>query len=524
MTGFSPTARQRPTHPFPDVDPRDAATLVLLGHDLRAALSDVIGGLRLVAPDTLDPLTRVQIERVRASAEVLARLLEQGLTVMLGEAEAAQTANLNLRRFLTDVDLRWSGRALETGVGFALHQAADLPPRLQIDRVALDRVLSNLLGNAFKYCERGRVVCEVAMRHDGWVGFVVSDDGPGFPLAILDRQTPFYSRPEGMTKPGSGMGLHIAADLTRRMGGRLTLGNLAAGGAEARVDLPVTGVDELDPEATEIEPILAGKRVLIADDNPTSQAILGHFATRLGAEIVVVGDGVETMGRLEREAFDLLIVDVEMPRLSGLDVIRCLRRMPGSVARMPVIAVTAYMMRSNRPAILAAGANDMLSKPLQCPQVFADVVRGVLPPQADPGPRGGTEGMVPGGLGVPGPDEPAALDETCLPRLLHLTGPETGRDLLDRLMSDLSGVERGLVQAGPLPDWDAIRTHSHVLISLAGAVGGQRMQAEAEALNQLAQRMYRHALAGQMHSVLTQLDAMIQFVTQVRDHHRLQTK
>lgn len=495
---------------LPAVDPQDEAALALLGHDLRAALSDVIGGLRLIEPERLDVLTRVQIERVRASGEVLARLLEQGLTVMLGEAEPATADTINLRRFLTDLDLRWSGRAAELGCGFAMKLRDELPARVRLDRVALDRILSNLIGNALKYCDHGRVVCDVGVQLNGWLCFVVRDDGPGFPEAVLTRQLPFRTRPAGMTQPGTGMGLHIAADLTRRIGGRLMLRNLSPDGAEARMELPLVIVDSPDVPETGGEPLLLGKRVLIADDNLTSQTILSRFVGNLGAEVVVVADGVETVGLLEREVFDLLIVDVEMPRLSGLDVIRCLRGMPGPTARMPVIAVTAYVLRSNRTAILAAGADEMLSKPLLCPHVLSDAVRrafevhheDTLPKQPPRAPLAPT------------------MDDGRLQRLLVMAGPDVADELLDRLLVDLSDVERGLIQASAALDWQGIREHSHVLISLAGTVGGVRLQLRAEELNQLAHKQDRSPLPGLLHEVLTLLDRLIQYVSQVRDDHR----
>jgi len=513
MTRSVPPSGTGHSHALPEGDPRDQGLLALLGHDLRAALSDVIGGLRLIAPDTLDPATRVQFERVRASGEVLARLLEQGLAVILGEAGPPPSEVINLRRFLTDLDLRWSGRALEMGIGFDLRPTEDLPVMIRVDRVALDRVLSNLLGNAFKYAGRGQVVCEVALLAEDRLGFAVRDNGPGFPASLVGRAVPPQARPAGMAKPGSGMGLRIAADLTRAMGGRMALRNLVPTGAEARVDLPITPIDvpdaaDLDDGGIAQDPFLSGKRVLIADDNATSQMILSRFTTNLGAEVVVVGDGVETVGRLERESFDLLIVDVEMPRLSGLDVIRRLRAMPGAVARMPVVAVTAYMLRANRQAVMAAGADDMLSKPLLCPHAFAAVVRDVM--QGTPGATATRPGQVSTATSP-------AMDESRLYKLLDLAGPETGRDLLDRLLIDLSGVERGLVHAGTARDWEAIRDHTHVLISLAGAVGGVRLQHEAEALNHLAHDGDSAALGQRMHDTLTLLDLLIHFVSQVRD-------
>lgn len=508
MTDFVLSHPAEPSPYGPEADPRGAATLALFGHDLRAALSDVVGGLRLVDPAPMDALTRAQVDRVRVAAEVLARLLDHGLAVMLGQAPVVRPAHLDLQSFLIDLDLRWSGRAQEKGLTFLVQRDPDLPAGLALDRVALDRVLSNLLGNAFKSCDRGRVVCSAGLCPDGGLRLTVRDDGPGFPDGVLQRPLPDPRCAETGVARGSGMGLHIAADMTRRLGGKLTLRNLDPFGAEAQVDLPLAAWPQCEPRPAETGAALVGKRVLIADDNPTSQTILARLVTDLGAEVMAVGDGIEAMERVARDRFDLLFIDMQMPRMSGMEVIACLRNLPGTAARLPVIAVTAHALASHRRAILAAGANDMLTKPLLSPHAFAIVVRGVLNPASSPLPA---RPLLPTARPAPAP-----LDRHLLGHLLDMAGPETGRDLLDRLINDLGGVQRGLVQASARPDWEAIRRHSHVLISLAGAVGGLRMGTEAEALNLIGQSMDRVALDGLLSGLLTHLDTMIDAVRQAR--------
>lgn len=510
MNPVFPLRQTTSSFALPEVDPRDEAALALLGHDLRATLSDVLGGLRLIDPAELSAVARLQFERVRASGELLARLLEQGLTVMLGEAEQAPPQDVFLRRFLTDIDLRWSGRASEKGLGFALMLGADLPAWLRIDRVGLERILSNIIGNAIKYCDYGEVSCHVTPGADGGLCFVVRDEGPGFPPAALTGGQPFHRRPAGMTKPGSGMGLHIAIALSDRMGGKLTLRNLDGRGAEVQLSLPASastggrGAGHADDEAHlgagPPERILLGKRVLVADDNPTSQAILAGFAAGLGAEVVVVADGVEALGRLECESFDLLVADIEMPRLSGLHVIRALRSMAGPMARLPIIAVTAYFLRSNRDAIMAAGANATLTKPLLCQNLFAAEVRAIFTPDA-------TSAVY----------APLPASEDRLACLLKMAGPDVAADLLARLVDDLHHVERGLVQAGTGPDWQGLCDQSHVLISLAGAVGAVPLQTRAEALNTLAQRADPTGLSSALTGVLALLDPLIQHIIRIRD-------
>lgn len=496
-------------HALPDADPSDGARLALFGHDLRAALSDVVDGLRLIDPTGFDTLTRAQVDRVRVSAEGLARLLDRGLGELLGEGLALQVEYLDLQRFLTDIDLRWSGSGLASGTGFVLQRAADLPASLSVDRVTLDRVVSNLIGNAFKYAARGRVSVDVMMRADGGLRLVVRDDGPGFPLRVLDGPPVLRGHPgRSGTGPQSGLGLPIVADLLLRIGGQLTLHNRAVGGAEAVVDLP-PGLSE--PEVLHEDTAsaqLKGRRVLVADDNPTSQSIAAGLLRALGAEVVSVSDGVDARERLEAEVFDLLLVDVQMPRLSGLDVIRALRKLPGAAGRVPVIAVTAYGLPSDRRALLAVGADDVLTKPLLCPQAVAGAIRKAMARSVPIDPPA-TVHLCPA----------AVFEADRLQRLLDMAGPETGRDLLDRLVSDLGVVHHGLTTAADEPDWQAIRGHSHVLISLAGAVGGFKLSSGAEALNLLAQRTDGTALDALLPGVLVELEALIAGIEQARRAH-----
>jgi len=493
---FKPPAAQS----APPVQHR--AALALLGHDLRAALSDVIGGLRLIGPEALIGLDRMQFERVRASGEVLARLLEQGLQVMLGEADCVtdEPQNLQVARFLGDLSQRWAGRAQEKGLTFVLAQAPDLPAVVRVDRVALDRVLSNIIGNAIKFSDLGTVACHVDLRPDGALCFVVTDDGPGFSDHALQHLFTLQGRPDGARKPGSGMGLHIAKDLTHRMGGEVSVRNRTLGGAAVEVMVPVSGGTATDPAHQTGLPDLSQVRVLLAEDSPTQQLLLSRMLVLMGAEVEVVGDGVEAVGRLERERFDLALIDVEMPRLSGLDVIRALRAMPMPVAQMPVIAVTAYVLRANRAAILSAGADTIVSKPVHCPLALGRALESAL--ARAPAIRA----VTPARHALPD------LEEGRFERLLEIAGAEVAPELVARLLDDLQTVEGALVQAMTGPDWLALRAQSHVLVALAGAVGACTLQTQAETMNRLSYVQDKAGLTALAADLMTGLDGLIHFL------------
>jgi CheY-like chemotaxis protein len=478
-----------------------SARLALLGHDLRAAVSDIIGGLRLVPQASLDPEVQVQLERVRASGEVLARLMEEALAQMLGEDEFAAThpANVQLARLLYDVEMRWSGRAREKGLGFELTVAPDVPAVLTIDRLALERVLANTLSNAMNHSDTGTVRLDVDLAPSGALRMAVSDQGPGFSAAAMARLFEFGGRPDGASKPGQGLGMHITRAMTGRLGGTISVQNRPEGGARVTLELPPECWTMTEATADPVAlPDLTGLKVLVAEDNATNQLIIGRMLKRLGAYAEFAADGVEAAARLAREDFDLGLVDVEMPRLSGLDVIRGLRAGAGRNRTLPVIAVTAYVLRANRDAIHAAGADAILGKPLAGIETFGSTIARLLDRR-----RAGA------GVGADPRRKPASQS---LERLLAAAGPDCARELLDRLCSDLRGAERDLVTGLAQGIAARVRACTHVIAALAGAVGAETLHARASALNLAAGRGEQELFPVLGRETLAGLDRLITHV------------
>jgi CheY-like chemotaxis protein/HPt (histidine-containing phosphotransfer) domain-containing protein/anti-sigma regulatory factor (Ser/Thr protein kinase) len=478
---------------LPILDPRDAPTLSLLGHDLRAALSEVIGGLRLVETAGMDGENRLKIARTRAAGEALSLLLEQALSIMLGENDPTDTLPglLQTDRLLDSICLRWEGRAREKGLDFQL-EAVGLPPQLRVDGALMERVLANLLGNALKFAGTGCVTCRISVVGNH-LAIAVRDEGPGFAENALPRLFQVNSRPKNAAKPGTGLGLHIVRDMVDRAGGRIVARNRPEGGAEVSIDLPLPG----PPQPTLATRDLSRCRVLVADDNATSRAILRQHLCQMGAEVIIAADGVEAVGRLERESFDLALIDIEMPRMGGLEVIRYLRATPGLLSKLPVLAITAHTGQAMQDAIRAAGADAVLSKPVICPLALASAIAKAM-----------------GALGLPD------IDPTVFDRLLAMAGPQTAAELVDRFLEDLQAAERHLTAARHGPNWASIRAQTHVLIALAGTAGAHQLQGRAEQLNQLAHSdtHKRDDLTPLFDETLQGLQAMILFVAGKKRH------
>ena len=475
----------------------DAQTVALLGHDLRAALSEVIGGLRLIDADRLPPEPRAHIARTHAASEALALLLEQALALLLETPpnQATLPQGLQTEQLLHSLLLRWTARAEEHGLSFQL-DAKGLPADLALEPAVLERILSNLLNNALKYADAGCIRCQLRITADHQLQIIVQDQGKGFAPATLSRLYTCYNRDETASKPGTGMGLHIVWEIVAQAGGQITAANHAGGGAEVVVHLPLSRPPAPPPPTTPAP--LQNRHLLIADDSETSRLLLTKLLTSQGAQVTAASDGLQALDQLNRTHFDALLVDIEMPQMSGLEVIRHIRSQPGPRARLPILAITAYQLRANKAAILATGADGLLCKPVLDAQNLAEVLgqvlrRNVAPAYAAP------------------QVEPSQFQE-----LLQMAGPQMAAELLYHLQKDLRAAERGLLSAAHGPDWLEVRRQTHVIIALAGTAGAPSLYKLAQDLNALAHqplpdRGTFHTLLPQ---ALEQLDMLIHFIDQ----------
>ncbi|PTW49533.1 histidine kinase/DNA gyrase B/HSP90-like ATPase [Rhodovulum kholense] len=449
----------------------------MLGHDMRAAISDILGGLSLADLGPLDADSRLQLKRVQSAAEQLARLTDETVALMSGdEVDRAEVpVHTQLRPFLDRIASRWRAHADEHGLSFALDADGDLPGIVGTDPAALERILANVIGNAMKYSPTGTVRLRVHMGPQESLCLRVRDTGPGFSEAALARLFEFAGRPVESSRPGTGLGLHIVRDLARRVRGQLQVVNLAEGGAEVSVILPrsawAPGVHA--PGDLHDLPDLSRCDVLLAEDNPTNQLLMRQMLETLGARCTLVKDGQAAAELLAARRFDIALIDIEMPRLSGIDVIRRLRTSEGDGPGTAVLAVTAFVLSANRDQIYAAGADGILAKPILSLDSFGEAILRVLRKRPC------------GCMLVPSHDA-APFDALHLDRLLALAGPEDGRELLTRMRDDLETVRAGLTEALAQGDRAKLRSQTHVLISLAGAVGNGALQALAENLNSAA--------------------------------------
>ncbi len=492
----------------------EIAAGALLSHDLRSAVSDIIGGLHLLDLTGISSENQAQIGRISASAGLLFRLLEKSLG---GEAPPNDLAVGNraiptkLTELLNDLERRWKARASAKGIILAFEQDFDPSQLLQCDHLALERLLSNVLDNAVKYTDSGQIRLKTEVRGSDQLRFSVQDNGPGFSTEALEKLFSFGGRPGQSNKPGSGLGLHIAQKMVQRLSGEIDVSN-TAGGALVQVRIPL--LEEVDPPVemgsrwTGAQPVqhLAGLRVLLAEDNKTNQIVAGQMLRALGAEVSVAADGVEAWEMLEMQEMDLAILDIEMPRKSGLELIREIRARNDAKSKMPLIALTAYVMREHRERIMANGADGIIAKPLMNIGDFGDSIQQLMGvPVAIRNRETRQSGA------VDGPVDMYVYNSLC-----KTIGEAAFSELLVKLLDDLSTVQNRLRDAFANGDASQARGASHVLISLAGAVGATRLQEVAQSLNSAAHNPGNQEISEFENRSLELLDELTDFLETAR--------
>ncbi len=228
---------------------------------------------------------------------------------------------------------------------------------------------------------------------------------------------------------------------------------------------------------------LSGLHILLAEDNPTNQMVAEQMLAALGATARVAGDGLETLALAEAERFDLALIDIEMPKLDGLEVIRRIRAAQTSGRDMPLIALTAYVMVEHRRAIIEAGADGVIAKPLLSVDQLGEDIRAILDarPAARLRPKAPLEPVAPA-INA----DAAGIDARVFGALSRSIGPEAIPELLRKMDRDIVTV-RERIQAGLTErDTHPLREATHILVAVAGSLGAVRLQNNAQCLNSAA--------------------------------------
>jgi signal transduction histidine kinase/DNA-binding NarL/FixJ family response regulator len=372
--------------------------LAAMSHEIRTPLNGILATADMLGSDALDPRLQENVHLIRRSGRALLTILNEVLDFARIETGRAQIAAEPAApvQIVEQVVSLFSATCTQKGIDIAVEAPAPFAVTTDADR--LRQIVSNLVGNAVKFTEKGGVTVTVraapaeggAMRLE----IAVRDTGIGIAPEDLSRLFQQFSQAEGGLARrfgGTGLGLAISRQLARMMGGDIDVESAKGVGTRftLRLDLPPADLDAVvadtgaAPSPVPLDSdVLKGVRILVAEDNEVNQIVIEQLLGRFGATFEIVADGFEAVSRARTTPFDLILMDIQMPRMSGIEATCMIRGSPGPNAGTPVVALTANSMPGDHETYLAAGMTDAIAKPIDMGALAAIARRAVGRPIA----------------------------------------------------------------------------------------------------------------------------------------------
>ncbi len=375
--------------------------IAMVTHELRTPLNGILGYAELLRIEgQLSPAQEARVAAMLLAGRHLREMIETVLDVA-----ATDTGQIVLHpapvaiREVTEGCIGCVGpMATKRRLGLRLVSAHDAPRQIITDPARLRQVLVNLLGNAVKYTDAGSAELRVlAGAIPGGVRFEVADTGPGIDTADRERLFRDFERLDAnASTEGAGLGLAIAARLVNRMGGTIGHAPNPGGGSIFWLELPPGEVALPQPpfQASPAPPprlpatppwspppsLLPGHRVLLVDDNPMNHDVIGAFLRAAGHTVVLADNGEQAVRLADEQTFDLILMDLRMPDLDGLQATQRIRALPALHGKVPILALTACTFRDQVEQCRQAGMDGHIAKPVDYATLMAAVAAAITAP------------------------------------------------------------------------------------------------------------------------------------------------
>jgi len=440
-----------------------SAFLATMSHEIRTPLTAIIGFAEtsLYSDQSMADRHRA-INIIIRSGKHLLQIINDILDLSKIEANKLETERVSLSPFqlLTEIEPFVQPQAAEKGIAFGVNYIFPLPEQILSDPLRLKQILLNLCGNALKFTDSGHIHINVSFdNRDDEICFEVADSGIGMDAEQIEKVfKPFNQGDSSTTRKygGTGLGLSVSRRLAQALGGSITVQSKPGYGSSFKLSVSagtLAGVGLVHDEQhipaqmpTAAKPLpgdtLEGT-VLLAEDNRTNQLLLSMMLRHMGAEILLAENGRVAVDRAQDSNVDLILMDMQMPEMDGMEAVRRLRE---KGYNRPIVALTANAMVEDRKRCLEAGCDNFLSKPVD-KDLFFEVVSSYLKPKV--------------------PDEPG---ETPI-RSLLLEENSAYFKVVVGFINDLPGELHDIEKALQQEDWDKLKYTLHQLKGAGGGIG-----------------------------------------------------